>query len=94
MSRPVVQKYQDILKTVKNHADFKALMTLINSDEEAPFIVVKRRGYRAFAFDNYRYRIGDEIHVNPEYCDYLIDDGISRGKCRWENLYRYLSVVS
>jgi hypothetical protein len=44
----------------------------------------KRRGYWCTEFTEHPYKKG--------YAHYLMDDGVSSGTCKWENLYRVLVV--
>lgn len=54
---------------------------------------MRRRSYRPFEFTVLAYGHGDGREEHPEFASYLIDDGVSSGKCRWSNLHRVMQVV-
>jgi hypothetical protein len=48
------------------------------------YLYRNRRRHWCFDFTEHPYKKG--------YTHYLMDDGVSSGTCRWENLYRVLVV--
>ena len=77
----IFMQYQ--LRDVKDKEDFFDLLNTIKKSKVAFEIRSKRSGRRVFSFSE---------HINPEKCHYLIDDGVSVGICRWENLHRVLYI--
>ena len=70
------------LRTVKDKA---SLLVFIQRIEQREFALYgKRRRHWCFDFTEHPYKKG--------YAHYLMDDGVSNGTCRWENLYRVLVV--
>ena len=69
------------LREVKDYDDFKHFLKSVRENDFE--LHSKRSGRRVFGFNE---------SYNPEYCDYAIDDGVSVGHCKWENLYRVIYV--
>lgn len=70
------------LVNIKNRSD---LLKFIRKIEQREFALYEKRRRRwCFDFTEHPYKKG--------YAHYLMDDGVSSGTCRWENLYRVLVV--
>lgn len=75
----------ELLKNVRGRESFSVFMHAMRQSKEGDFhLYGRRRGYAAFSFTPHPYKLG--------YAHYLLDDGVSTGTCRWENLYRVLTV--
>jgi len=72
-------------KLVKNQEDFFNLNNILKQINIGNFYG-KRRGYSAYCFDIYQYA--------DKYTSFLYDDGVSRGKSKWENLYKVIEIKS
>ena len=77
------------LRTVKDKASLVEFIRKIDKIGEGFALHSKRKrkhsnGPWCFDFTEHPYRKG--------YAHYLMNDGISSGTCRWENLYRVLVV--
>ncbi len=70
------------LVNIKNRSE---LLDFIRKIEQREFALYgKRRRHWCFDFTEHPYRKG--------YAHYLMDDGVSNGTCKWENLHRVLVV--
>ena len=72
------------LVNVKNRSD---LLDFIRKIEQREFALYSYRNHSrhwCFDFTEHPYKKG--------YAHYLMDDGVSNGTCKWENLYRVLVV--
>jgi hypothetical protein len=76
------EELMEKFKEVQTHDDFKKWLKVAKENEL--MLVTKRTHRRVFAFQK---------NYNPNYAYYLIDDGVSTGRCRWENLWKYLELV-
>jgi len=75
------EELQNLFKHVKNHADFTYFQDVLKFNES--YLCTKKRGLRCFSFTK---------DFNPDKARYLIDDRVSVGHCRWENLHKYLDI--
>ena len=74
---------QEELRNVNDKESFKQFYKKLNDNEL--YLVSKRRSnVEAFSFTFSEY--------NDNVINFLYDDTKSRGKCRFENLYKYLDV--
>jgi hypothetical protein len=84
------------LKEVKSFEDFKKFQSALcaynccNPDLAEVELVGKRNGHLAYAFTEFKVRLGNTIQVFHERADYLYDDGVSTGQALWKNLYKVL----
>ncbi len=72
------------LRTVKDKASLMVFIQRIDQQEFALYLYRNRRRHWCFDFTDHPYKKG--------YAHYLMDDGVSTGTCKWENLYRVLVV--
>jgi hypothetical protein len=74
------------LKMVKDEASFKLFERRLKATHyyKTLDLYSKRSGRHAFGFN--------QDQTNPEKVRYLLDDGISYGRCRWKNLWRSLKL--
>ncbi len=72
------------LVNVKNRSDLLDFIRKIEQREFALYSYRKHSRHWCFDFAQHPYKKG--------YAHYLMDDGVSNGTCRWENLYRVLVV--
>ena len=74
-----------LTKELVNVKNRNSLLDFIRKIEQHEFALYgKRRRHWCFDFTEHPYKKG--------YAHYLMDDGVSNGTCRWENLYRVLVV--
>ncbi len=86
MSNPVRQKLAaSLTKELRTVKDKTSLMVFIQRIDQQEFALYgKRRRHWCFDFTEHPYKKG--------YAHYLMDDGVSNGTCKWENLHRVLVV--
>ena len=77
----------DVLDQVRNQDDFKVLMTFLrNATLQNALLELRTK------------RLGKHVIYSCKHpsrhgvCHYTLDDGLSVGNCRWENLHRVLVV--
>ena len=72
------------LVSVKNRNSLLDFIRKIEQREFALYLYRNRRRHWCFDFTDHPYKKG--------YAHYRMDDGVSKGTCKWENLYRVLVV--